>query len=586
VSRTLAVLLALALGVSASWVAVADPGSPPVARLRYPVGAALLADGHTLCVANQRAGTLSLVDLSAPRVVGEVDVGRHLTGLAALPDGNRLLAVDDERHELIALSVEGTRPPVRARLAVGPYPVSVAVLPDGRRAAVASLWSRRVEIVDLAGLASADRPTLRVLHSVRLPFAPRLQLLLPGKSQFVVADGFGGHLAVIDAATGKLVSVHEVTGHNLRGVALSADGKRLLIAHQVLDQQAPTTAENVERGVLMANVLRSVRVSALPDPRADLDKLSDVTRLDRAGDPAGLAVMDAGTVAVALSGVDEVAFLPADGKKPRRVAVGRGPTALIHAPRGQTLVVLNTFDDSLSLLDTSRAVVLHTVPLGPRPKLDYAERGEVLFHDARLSRGATMSCQSCHTDGHTNGLLADTLTDGSYGTPKRTLTLMGTRLTDPWGWTGEVKYLHDQVRKSLAETMRTPALSDEQVGDLSSFLSTLPPPPPLEPVTDERADREQVERGRRAFESRGCDRCHIPPLTYSSGGAYDVGFADEKGRRKFNPPSLRGVGQGYRFLHDGRAATLDEVFRKYHHKVSDDTPPEDVDDLLRFLRSL
>ncbi|HEX5269117.1 MAG TPA: hypothetical protein VFW33_01455, partial [Gemmataceae bacterium] len=67
---------------------------------------------------------------------------------------------------------------------------------------------------------------------------------------------------------------------------------------------------------------------------------------------------------------------------------------------------------------------------------------------------------------------------------------------------------------------------------------------------------------------------------------YDVGFADEKGQRKFNPPSLRGVGQGYRFLHDGRAATLDEVFRKYHHKVSDDTPAEDVADLLRFLRSL
>ncbi len=584
-SRTPVVLLALVLAASASWVAVAEPGAPPATRLRHPVGAALLADGHTLCVANQRGGSVSLVDLSGPRVVGEVEVGRHLSGIASLPDGKHLLAVDDERHELIALSADGSRLTVRARLAVEPYPVGVVVLPDGRRAAVASLWSRRVEIVDLAPLAS-ERPTLRVLHTVRLPFAPRLQLLLPEKSYVVVADAFGGHLAVIDAAAGKLIAAHEMTGHNLRGLALSADGKRLLIAHQILDQKAPTTAENVERGVLMANVLRAVPVAALLDPRADLEKLSEVTRLDRAGDPAGVAITDAGQTAVALAGVDEIALLSADGKKPRRVAVGRRPTVVMATPRGGPLVVLNTFDDSLSLIDADRAAVLHTVSLGPRPKPDYARRGEILFHDARLSRGATMSCQSCHTDGHTNGLLADTLTDGTYGTPKRTLTLLGTRLTDPWGWTGEVKYLHDQVRKSLAETMRTPDLSDAEVGDITSFLSTLPPPPPLDPVTDDRAGREQVERGRRVFESRGCDRCHIPPLTYSSGGAYDVGFADEKGLRKFNPPSLRGVGQGYRFLHDGRAKTLDEVFRKYHHKVSDDTPAEDVDDLLRFLRSL
>jgi cytochrome c peroxidase len=134
--------------------------------------------------------------------------------------------------------------------------------------------------------------------------------------------------------------------------------------------------------------------------------------------------------------------------------------------------------------------------------------------------------------------------------------------------------------------MHVPALSEDQVGDLTSFLSKLEPPPPPEPVTDDRADREQVERGRRVFEAKGCVRCHIPPLTYSSGGVHDVGFADEKGLRKFNPPSLRGVGQGYRFLHDGRAATLEEVFTKYEHRLGGDTPEADIADLLRFLRSL
>jgi cytochrome c peroxidase len=249
-------------------------------------------------------------------------------------------------------------------------------------------------------------------------------------------------------------------------------------------------------------------------------------------------------------------------------------------------VAVNTFDDSLSLLDPQQGVVRRTVALGPHPKLTFQDRGELLFYDARLGRDGWLSCHSCHTDGHTNGRLADTLGDNTFGTPKRTLTLLNTRMTDPWGWNGGTKYLQDQVEKSLKETMHAPAVAAEQVTDLVSFLHTLPPPPPLEPVTEDPADRAQVERGRRAFEERGCVRCHIPPLTYSSNGVHDVGFADERGLRAFNPPSLRGVGQGYRFLHDNRAATLEEVFTRYRHKVGADIPAEELADLLRFLRSL
>ncbi len=65
-----------------------------------------------------------------------------------------------------------------------------------------------------------------------------------------------------------------------------------------------------------------------------------------------------------------------------------------------------------------------------------------------------------------------------------------------------------------------------------------------------------------------------------------MGFSDEAGLRKFNAPSLRGVGQGHRFLHDNRAATLEEVFAKFRHKVGPNMPDEELDDLLRFLRSL
>jgi DNA-binding beta-propeller fold protein YncE len=568
-----------------------SPAAPPAAQLRRPIAAAFLADGHTLCVANERRGTLSLVHVGQHRLYHESTVGQHLTDVVALPNHRHILVVDDKRHELIAVVLDGVQLTVRTRLPVGPYPASVAVLEGGRLATVASLWSRRLEVVDLTPLASGNGPVvLRTVHQIRLPFAPRLQCVLPGRSEILLADAFGGHLAVVDAAVGRLVTVHELAGHNLRGLALDTGGKHVLISHQVLNQRIPATRANIERGGLMANVVRIIPVDRLRCPGADLDACSRLLRLGKvgagAGDPAGLAVLDTEQVAVALAGVNEVALLRLSDGSTRRIGAGRRPTAVVAQSPGQPLVILNTFDDSLSLLDARRGLVTGTISLGPQPRLSPQDRGELLFHDARLSRDGWLSCHSCHTDGHTNGLLADTLADHTYGTPKRTLTLMNTALTDPWAWNGEMKYLHDQVRQSLAETMHSPHVVAEQVDDLVSFLHTLPAPPPTEPATTDKADREQLENGRRIFEERGCVRCHIPPLTYSSAGAPDVGFADERGQRNFNPPSLRGVSQGYRFLHDNRAASLEQVFTKFRHKVGTGMSRAELADLLRFLRSL
>jgi YVTN family beta-propeller protein len=559
----------------------------PAAQLRRPVAAAFLDDGRTLCVANHRSGTVSVVDVPDARVREEVPVGQRLTDLAVLPDHRHLLVVDEARHELVALSCGRAGLAVRARLNVGPYPASVAVQADGQRATVASLWSRRVEVIDLASLSSG---ALRVLATIPLPFAPRNQCVLPRSSQVVVADAFAGHLAVVDAAAGRLVTLHRLDGHSLRGLALTADGTALLVAHQVLNQRAPSTRENVEGGLLMANVLRRIPLNRLLTSGANLDEGSAIERLGTdgagAGDPAGVALLDGGRIAVALAGVHEVAVLGPKGTIPRHLAVGRRPTAVVAGPPGQSIVVLNTFDDSLSVIDPRSGHVTDPIALGPRTERGPQERGEQLFHDARLASGSGLSCHSCHTDGHTSGLLADTLGDNTYGTPKRILTLRNTALTDPWAWNGEVKDLQDQVRKSLVETMHASAVTAEQVNDLVSFLHTLPAPPPVEPETADPADRARVTRGRQVFHERGCVRCHIAPLTFTSHGAYDVGFADERGHRTFNPPSLRGVGQGYGFLHDNRAATLEQVFTRFHHKVGPDPPADEIPDLLRFLRSL
>jgi cytochrome c peroxidase len=65
-----------------------------------------------------------------------------------------------------------------------------------------------------------------------------------------------------------------------------------------------------------------------------------------------------------------------------------------------------------------------------------------------------------------------------------------------------------------------------------------------------------------------------------------VGLPDERGLARFNPPSLRGVGQRDAFLHDGRARHLEDVFARSKHPDGKELPRAQLQDLLAFLRSI
>ena len=78
-------------------------------------------------------------------------------------------------------------------------------------------------------------PALEVSRTLDLPFRPRGLVLLGDGSRLVVADAFGGRLAVVDPARGTLESVRTLPAHNIRGLALTPDGRTLVVAHQVLE---------------------------------------------------------------------------------------------------------------------------------------------------------------------------------------------------------------------------------------------------------------------------------------------------------------------------------------------------------------
>jgi YVTN family beta-propeller protein len=541
----------------------------------------LTPDGKTLFIANQ-SGTITILDPAGGRVTTEVPVGRRLADLALTADGRWLLAVDEEANELVLLQRRESSLEVSQRLAVNSAPISVLADKDSDRCCIASLWSRRLTVVDLP----RDSGTPTVAKVLDLPFAPRRQLAL-GQGKLLVADSFGGRLAVVDLNRGIVESVRSLPGHNLRGLALSADGQNVLIAHQVLGKQAQATRDDIHWGNLITNNVRSLPLTALLNPDADLLRGSRLYPLGDvslgAADPSALALRPDGKLVVALGGVNEIAIGSGAEGSWERLHVGQRPTAVAITPDNRRAFVANTFSDSISIVDLETKKTAE-ISLGKSPEPTAAERGERLFYDGRLSHDGWLSCHSCHTDGHSNGLLADTLGDGSYGTPKRVLSLLGVKDTGPWAWNGSMSELKDQIRKSMETTMHGPQPTEEQLADLEAFLRSLPPPPPIRRDRGE-AEEAAVRRGREVFGKQGCGACHVPPL-YTSAKAYDVGLTDEAGQRTFNPPSLRGVGQGGPYFHDNCAATLEEVFTRHHHQLQEELRPQELADLTAFLRSL
>ena len=166
---------------------------------------------------------------------------------------------------------------------------------------------------------------------------------------------------------------------------------------------------------------------------------------------------------------------------------------------------------------------------------------------------------------------------------------MGTAETGPWTWNGLQGSLTTQVRQTLATTLRN---GDRKVGlathldeeSLVTYLFTLPLPPPLSAAREEPLN-PQVLQGKLLFHKLGCNECHRPPL-FTSPDEYDVGFEDESGLRKFNPPTLHGVSQRDHFFHDGSAGSLKEVLDSAGHPDGGGLTSSQVSRLVAYLRTL
>lgn len=567
------------------------------AAYRMPVG--LVWQDDRLFVANARTGSISMLDPKTSSVAQEWKIAESLSAIASWKDS--LLVLDDDTHRLLQIipNAQTDELNISTSIDVARYPVDIAVNADQSMVAVSSLWSHQITILEDAG------NELSIKTSVEMPFAPR-KLIFVGDKHLVVADAFGGFLAIVDCTTGHIINEHSVYGHNISGLALDVTNSKLLVTCQTLDAGTFTSYERVFWGVVMQNGLHSLPIQTLlsatqttrdtviEDPEYDGSSYASDNRYPLgtpsigSGDPGELIVTHNDTTLLLLSGVNQVAFRTSSNLPFERLKTGRRPEAICLDASEKRAFVANRFDDSITViaLTAQSPIVENTISLGEMRELSEAEQGEQLFYDATVSLDGWFSCHSCHTNGHTNGLRADTFGDEDRGAPKKILSLLGTYDTGPWAWVGNKESLEEQIRTSLIISMQTQIDSDNlPIPQLTAFLQTLQAPPSKNAAQGIVPAEDILQLARQDFVSSGCQNCHSG-RELTSNARYDVGIHDEMGETKFNPPSLRSVSQRPPFFHDGRAATLKDVLKSSHHDSENPLTDEQLERLVILLETI
>jgi cytochrome c peroxidase len=300
-----------------------------------------------------------------------------------------------------------------------------------------------------------------------------------------------------------------------------------------------------------------------------------------------------GPLCVALSGTHELAVLSSpnlQGQTPKtqRLPLGCNPRAVARRPGTGEVWAANHLGNSLSVVTPENRTV-RTVELEPPAKLDRRLRGRFLFASAHLARGMRFTCNSCHPDGNTDGLSwrFAHLKDGIDRRNSRNLRSM-VLLTSPYRWVGREQDFEDFVNDEIAGFFGTRKLAHNDLHAYWEMVNELPMPPnPYRSADGSLTPAGQ--RGQALFNGQaGCKSCHAGPQAGGSGKSAWIGTTEKS--VKLDVPHLSGAYDSAPYLHDGRAATLEEVFQKQNaaqlHGKAHLLTAEQLRDLLQYVREL
>ena len=580
-----------------------------------PTGLALSPDGRALYVTCEGPeGIIDVIDLAAGRRSKQLIAGHTPMAPLLSADGKRLFVCSRFRNRVELIDTASGQ--VEAQIPVVREPVAAALTPDGTRLFVANhLASGPADGPFMAAVVSViDVNARKVTGVIQLPngsMSLRGMCLSPDGKQAFVTHLLARYqvpttqldrgwmntnaVSVIDTTDARLVNTVllddiDLGAANPWGVACTADGRYLCVAH----------AGTHEISVI--------------DRAALLDKLTKVA--------AGQRVSEVSATAADVP--DDLSFMA--GVRTRAKLAGNGPRGLVVV--GTKIYAAEYFSDSLGMVDLDAtggtakpgktestkesrpgpapgalkgvsfalgarkggAWPASLLRLGMKEKAQAvspeARRGEMLFNDATMSFQHWQSCASCHPDGRADGPNWDLMNDG-IGSPKNTKSMLRAPETPPLMSLG----IRASSEIAIAAGIRYVLFAErpkEDTDAINAYFRSMQPVP--SPYLIDGKLSPKAERGRKVFETAGCAHCHPSPL-FTDNHSYNVGtgLGNQKDRL-FDTPTLIEVWRTAPYLHDGRAATMEEVFKKSNpndrHGRTSELSAEDFAALIEYVLSL
>src|SRR3954464_6279321 len=169
------------------------------------------ADGSTLFVSNEDAGTASIVDIASGKIRSTVPVGKEPEGVRLQPDGAVVWVTGETDHNVSLLDARTGK--VIGQINVGKRPRDLGFSPDGSRAYVTSEVDGTVWVLDV--------PARKVIKVIQLPkdSKPMGVVVSPDGQRAYVSNGRGGTISVIDVSSNAITRTIPV-GQRPWGIAL------------------------------------------------------------------------------------------------------------------------------------------------------------------------------------------------------------------------------------------------------------------------------------------------------------------------------------------------------------------------------
>ncbi len=547
----------------------------------WPTALATWPGTRTLLVTQTGRDTLGFVDLDAGRVVDAIHLGNEPHNLVVDGSGASAKAWVVLAGEDRVVRVDLSSKTIEASVDVGHEPRALALDAKGRRLYVGSLISGN-----------------------KHPLGPL-------QGQTPVPELWQRDVVVIDVDAAKSVATLPEVGTINRGMLLERDADGA-VSHLLV---ATTKADNTKLMVSAetrphAHHLVRVDAAKLAAGKADeaivLDRDLDIDPLTKKKTPAAspytmMRTADGAYLVATLSAGRALLFLrPDDFGEVGRVSVGHDPRGLVRAAgRLWTYTWLSDRVEGIALPGAPTEVqagiggngpkiwVFSTTPgpnnevkVGADPTPPEVRAGQRIFNDAAFSKYGDFSCNNCHVDGLTDGLVWDLLVDG----PVNTLAFRNVGGTEPFLWGGQLPTLFDFSREVLK--LVGAQASGHQMEQLAKYMQSVTAPPnpyalPGGKLTAQAQHGKAVFAKPAAVGGGECAACHSGPLG-TSGQTVE---GKTKGKLT-DVPSLLGVYDTAPFGRQGQWFTLGDMIDYALEFTGAKLSPADRDAVLAYVQQL